>query len=75
MLKFVLYIADGKLLSLKEVWENVPDVYHERLEYEKWTFLTQQVGITLSAWFTHVQMLSLLLRENNSAPSSWTMLF
>lgn len=49
MLKFVLYIADGKLLSLKEVWENVPDVYHERLKYEKWTFLTQQVGITLSA--------------------------
>ena len=48
MLKFVSYIADGRLLSLKEVWENVPDIYHDRLEYEKWTFLTQQVGITLS---------------------------
>ena len=73
MLKFVLYIADGRLLSLKEVWENVPDVYHDRLEYEKWTFLTQQVGITLSGWFT--QMLSLLLRKTNGAPFTQTMLF
>ena len=48
MLKFVSYIVDGRLLSLKEVWENVPDIYHDRLEYEKRTFLTQQVGITLS---------------------------
>ncbi|XP_073227607.1 ubiquitin-like-conjugating enzyme ATG10 [Porites lutea] len=42
----VLYFTacrhDGRLLSLKEVWENVPDIYHDRLEYEKWTFLTQQ---------------------------------
>ena len=73
MLKFVSYIADGRLLSLKEVWENVPDIYHDRLEYEKWTFLTQQVGITLSGWST--QMLSLLLRKTNSAPFTQTMLF
>ena len=73
MLKFVLYIADGRLLSLKEVWENVPDIYHDRLEYEKWTFLTQQVGITLSGWST--QMLSLLLRKTSSAPFTQTMLF
>ena len=73
MLKFVSYIADGRLLSLKEVWQNVPDIYHDRLEYEKWTFLTQQVGITLSGWST--QMLSLLLRKTNSAPFTQTMLF
>ena len=73
MLKFVSYIADGRLLSLKEVWENVPDIYHDRIEYEKWTFLTQQVGITLSGWST--QMLSLLLRKTNSAPFTQTMLF
>ena len=73
MLKFVSYIADGRLLSLKEVWENVPDIYHDRLEYEKWTFLTQQVGITLSGWST--QMLSVLLRKTNSAPFTQTMLF
>ena len=73
MLKFVSYIADGRLLSLKEVWENVPDIYHDRLEYEKWTFLTQQVGITLSGWST--QTLSVLLRKTNSAPFTQTMLF
>lgn len=28
---------------MDEVWDNVPDVYRERLAYEKWTFLTQQV--------------------------------
>ncbi|KAL9951819.1 hypothetical protein ACROYT_G044554 [Oculina patagonica] len=42
VLYFTASQQDGKLVSLEEVWENVPDVYRERLEYEKWTFLTQQ---------------------------------
>ena len=36
-------IADGSLLSLKELWESVPVYYVER--HEKWTFITQQVKI------------------------------
>lgn len=38
-----LIFSDGKLVNLDEVWDNVPDVYRERLAHEKWTFLTQQV--------------------------------
>ena len=44
LLLTLILLLDGKLISLEEVWENVPDVYRKRLEYEKWTFLTQQVG-------------------------------
>ena len=43
-----LFFLDGKLVGLEEVWENVPDVYRERLEHEKWTFLTQQVHVRQS---------------------------
>ncbi|KAJ7321414.1 E2-like conjugating enzyme atg10 [Desmophyllum pertusum] len=42
VLYFTASRQDGKLVGLEEVWENVPDVYRERLEHEKWTFLTQQ---------------------------------
>jgi len=42
VLYFTASRQDGKLVSLDEVWDNVPDVYRERLAYEKWTFLTQQ---------------------------------
>ncbi|KAK3091635.1 hypothetical protein FSP39_021407 [Pinctada imbricata] len=40
---FILsYALDGQLLSLEDVWKIVPDFYRERLEHERWTFLTQQ---------------------------------
>lgn len=42
VLYFTASKQDGKLISLEEVWANVPDAYRERLQYEKWTFLTQQ---------------------------------
>ncbi|PFX32178.1 ubiquitin-like-conjugating enzyme ATG10 [Stylophora pistillata] len=42
VLYFTASRQDGKLVSLEEVWKSVPDVYHERLEFEKWTLLTQQ---------------------------------
>lgn len=42
VLYFTASQQDGKLVSLDEVWDNIPDIYQERLEYEKWTFLTQQ---------------------------------
>lgn len=42
VLYFTASRQDGKLVSLEEVWKNVPEVYHERLEFERWTFLTQQ---------------------------------
>lgn len=40
---FYFFPLDGKLVSLEEIWKSVPEVYSKRLEYEKWTFLTQQV--------------------------------
>ncbi|XP_068728358.1 ubiquitin-like-conjugating enzyme ATG10 [Montipora capricornis] len=42
VLYFTASHQDGKLVSLEEVWKTVPDVYCKRLEYERWTFLTQQ---------------------------------
>jgi len=42
VLYFTASKQDGRLISLEEVWESVPDVYRGRLEHEKWTFLTQQ---------------------------------
>ncbi|XP_064605763.1 ubiquitin-like-conjugating enzyme ATG10 [Liolophura sinensis] len=42
VLYFNAYKTDGKLLSLEEIWSNVPNHYRERLNHERWTFLTQQ---------------------------------
>ncbi|XP_033738587.1 ubiquitin-like-conjugating enzyme ATG10 [Pecten maximus] len=42
VLYFNVYKADGSLLSLEEVWDRVPDVYRDRLQHDRWTFLTQQ---------------------------------
>ena len=36
-------IADGSLLSLDELWNSIPKYYVERLEHERWSFITQQV--------------------------------
>ena len=36
-------LADGKLLSLEDVWNAVPDHFQARLKDERWTFVTQQV--------------------------------
>ncbi|XP_071799639.1 ubiquitin-like-conjugating enzyme ATG10 [Asterias amurensis] len=33
---------DGKLLSLDEVWRSVPSHHQERLQNERWSFITQQ---------------------------------
>ncbi|KAK2569689.1 Ubiquitin-like-conjugating enzyme ATG10 [Acropora cervicornis] len=42
VLYFTASQQDGKLVNLEEIWKSVPEVYRKRLEYEKWTFLTQQ---------------------------------
>lgn len=41
VLYFNIYYSDGRLLSLNEVWQLVPEYYRERLIDDKWTFLTQ----------------------------------
>ncbi|XP_077981887.1 ubiquitin-like-conjugating enzyme ATG10 [Glandiceps talaboti] len=33
---------DGKLLSLEEVWNNVPGSYQSRISDDRWSFITQQ---------------------------------
>ncbi|XP_064625045.1 ubiquitin-like-conjugating enzyme ATG10 [Lineus longissimus] len=33
---------DGQLLSLEDIWRNVPQYHQDRLRHEKWTFITQQ---------------------------------
>ena len=35
--------ADGKRLSLEELWNRVPVEYQHRIENHKWATLTQQV--------------------------------
>ncbi|EDO39026.1 predicted protein, partial [Nematostella vectensis] len=49
VLYFTANKQDGTPLSLEEVWSNIPHVYHQRLQYEKWTFLTQQEHPILGA--------------------------
>ncbi|XP_060585601.1 ubiquitin-like-conjugating enzyme ATG10 [Ruditapes philippinarum] len=41
VLYFNVYNSNGSLVSLAKVWELVPMYYRERLEEDKWTFLTQ----------------------------------
>ena len=41
VLYFNVYKQDGSLLPLAKVWELVPVYYRERLDEDKWTFLTQ----------------------------------
>ena len=36
--------SEGSLVSLDEVWSLVPQTYRERLQEERWTFITQQVN-------------------------------
>ncbi|ESO94518.1 hypothetical protein LOTGIDRAFT_67210, partial [Lottia gigantea] len=42
VLYFNVYKADGKLLSLENIWKIVPDVYQQELQADKWSILTQQ---------------------------------
>lgn len=42
VLYFNIYRQDGSLLSLVEVWSLVPGHYKDRLENERWSFITQQ---------------------------------
>ncbi|XP_041359476.1 ubiquitin-like-conjugating enzyme ATG10 [Gigantopelta aegis] len=42
VLYFTVSNSKGKLLSLDDVWSMVPDYYQQRLQDERWTFLTQQ---------------------------------
>ena len=37
-------ILDGKLLSLEDIWKQVPEMHKHFLSYDKWSFITQQVG-------------------------------
>ncbi|XP_045176357.2 ubiquitin-like-conjugating enzyme ATG10 [Mercenaria mercenaria] len=41
VLYFNVYRQDGSLLPLVKVWELVPEYFRERLDEDKWTFLTQ----------------------------------
>ena len=41
----VHFSTDGKLLSLDEVWDAVPEYYQTRLKHQRWTFITQQVVV------------------------------
>ena len=40
---FFVFFLDGKLLSLDEVWQAIPEYYQTRLQHQRWTFITQQV--------------------------------
>ena len=42
VLYFNAHKQNGKLLSLDELWSTIPPHYQERLQHEKWTFVTQQ---------------------------------
>ncbi|XP_063962395.1 ubiquitin-like-conjugating enzyme ATG10 isoform X1 [Lytechinus pictus] len=42
VLYFTACKSDGKLLTLDEVWGQVPGSYQERLRHQRWTFITQQ---------------------------------
>ena len=42
VLYFNVYKQTGALLTLDEIWQQVPALYQERLKHEKWTFITQQ---------------------------------
>ncbi|XP_021379052.1 ubiquitin-like-conjugating enzyme ATG10 isoform X2 [Mizuhopecten yessoensis] len=42
VLYFNVYKPDGSMMSLTEVWDRVPGVYRDRLQQDRWTFLTQQ---------------------------------
>ncbi|XP_046840484.1 ubiquitin-like-conjugating enzyme ATG10 isoform X2 [Xenia sp. Carnegie-2017] len=42
VLYFSAWKQDGKLLSLENIWENVPLVHRDFLKYDKWSFITQQ---------------------------------
>jgi hypothetical protein len=39
-----VFVADGKRLSLEELWNCVPAEYQHRLQDHKWATLTQQVA-------------------------------
>ncbi|XP_060077455.1 ubiquitin-like-conjugating enzyme ATG10 [Ylistrum balloti] len=54
VLYFNVYKADGSLLSLAEVWDRVPDVYRDRLEHDRWTFLSQQEHPILGRPYFHL---------------------
>ncbi|XP_072025034.1 ubiquitin-like-conjugating enzyme ATG10 isoform X3 [Amphiura filiformis] len=42
VLYFTACKSDGKLLSLDEVWQAIPEYYQTRLQHQRWTFITQQ---------------------------------
>ncbi|XP_020893470.1 ubiquitin-like-conjugating enzyme ATG10 isoform X2 [Exaiptasia diaphana] len=42
VLYFITYTQDGCPLGLQDVWSAIPHVYQQRLQAERWTFLTQQ---------------------------------
>ncbi|WAR20520.1 GALM-like protein [Mya arenaria] len=41
VLYFNCHLPDGRLLTLNEIWSQVPLNYQERLQQDRWTFLTQ----------------------------------
>ncbi|CAB3977160.1 Hypothetical predicted protein [Paramuricea clavata] len=43
VLYFSAWTQDGKLLSLEDIWKQVPEIHHDFLNYDKWSFITQQV--------------------------------
>nr|XP_006814594.1 PREDICTED: ubiquitin-like-conjugating enzyme ATG10-like [Saccoglossus kowalevskii] len=42
VLYFNSYKEDGRLLTLDEIWENIPCLYQTHVKEEKWSFVTQQ---------------------------------
>ena len=42
VLYFSAWTQDGQLLSLDDIWKQVPEIHQEFLSYDKWSFITQQ---------------------------------
>lgn len=41
---FLFSSLDGKLLSLDDIWKQVPETHRDFLKYDKWSFITEQVS-------------------------------
>lgn len=42
ILYFNAYHADGKLLTLEEIWNKIPNCYQDSVKINKWNMITQQ---------------------------------
>ncbi|XP_048764425.1 ubiquitin-like-conjugating enzyme ATG10 [Ostrea edulis] len=54
VLYFNVHMQNGKLVSLEEIWNMVPDVHKDRLSQERWTFVSQQEHPLLGLPFYHL---------------------